>query len=133
MHISRADVERLVVEKESLSNLSAIQCHLQECPACQAELVAKLDEEESAGNPRINSNTNARIKMLDPLTSVGPASPAHLLNASPQSLHVRVSRFMLIGTLVHMRSVLGHTFGRVRYCIPAGSEFQIGVRLEVAR
>jgi hypothetical protein len=133
MHISRVDVERLVIEKEPTPSESATQCHLQGCEVCQAELVASLNEEELAGNPRINSNTAARIKMLDPLTSVGPAAPAHLLNASPQSLHVRVSRSMLIGTLVHVRSVLGHTFGRVRYCIPAGCEFQIGVKLEVAR
>jgi hypothetical protein len=130
MHLSRVDLEGLVVDQGPNPVLSALQAHLHECRACQTELVAKLKEEEAAGNPLINSNTPARIKVLDPITSVGPSAPAHLLNASSQSLHVRVSRLMLIGALVHVRSPLGQAFGSVRYCIPAGTEFQIGVKLE---
>jgi hypothetical protein len=130
MHLTRVDLERLVVEQGPNPELSAIQGHLQECAACQTELAAKLHEEEAAGNRQ--SNSAARIKILNPLTSIGPSAPAHLLNASPQSLHVRVSRLMVVGARVHVRSPLGQGFGSVRYCIPAGSEFQIGVRLEAA-
>jgi hypothetical protein len=131
MHLTSVDLERLVVEKGPDPELSAIQAHLQECTACQAELVSEMDE-EAAGNVENNSSTVACIKILDPLTSIGPSAPAHLLNASPQSLHMRVSRLMLVGSQVHVRLQLGQRSGRVRYCIPAGSEFQIGVRLETA-
>jgi len=132
MHVNRMDLERLVVDPLPNPELSAIQVHLQECQACQIALTAKLSEEEAAGNPRVNSNTAAKIKVLDPITSLGPSSPAHLMNASPQSLHVRVPRFIFIGALVHVRSSIGLAFGHVRYCIPAGPEFQIGVKLETA-
>jgi hypothetical protein len=128
MHLTRVDLERLVVEHGPDEELSAIQAHLQTCAACQAELVFKIDQ----GNIENESSTVACIKILDPLTSIGPSAPAHLLSASPQSLHMRVSRLILVGSQVHVRSPLGQRFGRVRYCIPAGSEFQIGVRLETS-
>jgi hypothetical protein len=127
MHLTRLDVERLLVSRTPDPELSAIQAHLQGCNACQTELAAKLDEEETATTPQNNST---RIKILDPITSIGPSAPAHLLNASRQALHLRVSRLMLVGARVHVRSPLGQGFGSVRYCIPAGPEFQIGVRLE---
>jgi hypothetical protein len=132
MHVSRLDLERLVVDQLPNPELSALQVHLQECRACQVELTAKLDEEE-AGSPQVNSNTAARIKVLNPITSSGPSGPAHLMNASARSLHVRVPRLIFIGALVHVRSSIGIAFGHVRYCIPVGSEFQIGVKLEAAR
>lgn len=129
MHLTRLDLERLVVEQSPDPELSAIQAHLQECAACQDELVSKI-EEETAGNVGNNSSAVACIKILDPLTSIGPSAPAQLLNASRQALHMRVSRLMLVGSQVYVRSPLGQSFGRVRYCFPVGSEFQIGVRLE---
>ena len=131
MHLTRLDLERLLVEQSPDPELSAIQVHLQECAACQAELVSKIDE-EADGNGGNNSSAVACIKILDPLTSIGPSAPAQLLNASAQSLHLRVSRLMLVGSQVHVRSPLGSAFGRVRYCFWVGSEFQIGVRLETA-
>ena len=130
MHLTPAHLERLVVEQGPDPELSAIQVHLQECRACQAELSAKLHDEEVAGNRQVNSW--ARIKILNPITSIGPSAPAYLLTASPRSLHIRVSRLMFVGARVHVRSPLGQGFGSVRYCIPAGAEFQIGVRLEAA-
>jgi hypothetical protein len=130
MHLNRLDLERLVVDDLPNPELSAIQLHLQECRACQLDLATKLDEEEeAAGNPQVVSSSEARIKVLDPITSNGPSGPAHLLNASTRSLHVRVPRSIFIGALVHVRSSIGLVFGYVRYCIPAGSGFQIGVRL----
>jgi hypothetical protein len=129
MHLTRAHLERLVVEQGPNQELSTIQTHLQECAACQTELVSKFDE-EATGNVGNNSSAVACIKILDPLTSIGPSAPAQVLKASPQALHMRVSRLMLVGSQVHVRSLLGQRFGRVRYCFPVGPEFQIGVRLE---
>jgi len=132
VHVNRRDLERLVVDPLPSPELTAIQIHLQDCQVCQIALAEKLNEEEAAGNPDINSNAAAKIKVLDPITSLGPSSPAHLMNASPRSLHVRVPRFIYVGALVHVRSSIGLSFGYVRYCIPAGAEFQIGVKLETA-
>jgi len=130
MHLTRADLESLVVEQGRDPELSAIQVHLQECAACQIELVAKLHEEEAAGNRQVSSW--ARIKILNPITSIGPSAMVYLLTASPRSLHVRVPRVVWVGARVHVLSPLVQGFGTVRYSIPAGREFQIGVRLEAA-
>ena len=112
MHISRVALERLVVAQTPSRELTALQTHLQKCRACQAELVAKLDEEEAAVNSQIDSNTAARIKVLDPITSVGPPAPAHLLSASSQGLHVRVSRSMLVGRSFTYARRSGKPLGR---------------------
>jgi hypothetical protein len=129
MHVSRFDLERLVVDQLPNVELAAIQVHLQRCSACQIELVARLDAEDAPGTPTISA---ARIKVLDPITSVGPSGPAHLLNSSQQSLHIRVPRSIFVGSFVQVRSSGGIAFGQVRYCIPAGWEFQIGVKLAEA-
>ncbi len=127
MHLSLAHLERLVVEQGPDPELSAIQAHLQECVACQTKLAANLQEEE---DPKVNSW--ARIKILNPITSIGSSAPVYLLTASPRSLHVRVPRLILVGVRVHVLSPLVQGFGTVRYSIPAGREFQIGVGLEAA-
>jgi hypothetical protein len=129
MHVSRSDLEKVVAEQRLSSELSDLRSHLQECLGCQTELVAKLHEESAEVAPT-NSNAAARIKVLDPIMSLAPSAPAHLLTASSRSLHLRVSRYIFIGALVHVRSSFGLAFGHVRYCIPAGSEFQVGVKLE---
>ncbi len=132
MHVNRGDLERLVADAAPSSELSRIRDHLHDCRTCQAELAAKLDQERMTGSAQINSNAAARIKVLDPITSLAPSAPADVLQGSPRSLHVRVSRFIYVGALVHVRSSLGLAVGQVRYCIPVGSEFQIGVKLEPA-
>ena len=123
MHLNRLDLERLVVSEGTDPELSAIQGHLNQCQTCQLELAAKLDEENAT------ANRAGRIKVLDPITSNGPARPAQIQNASAQSLHVRVPRPIVIGALVHVHSSSGTAFGKVRYCIPAGPKFQVGIKL----
>jgi hypothetical protein len=71
----------------------------------------------------------SRVKVLDPISSLGPSSPAQLMAICESGMHVRVSSSIFVGALVQVRSSDISAFGRVRYCIPAGSEFQIGVKL----
>src|SRR5579863_7667692 len=113
MHLTRADVERFVASHGVDSSLSSIQSHLQECVACQTDVTAKL--EAGASN---YSEAAARIKLLDPITSLGPSAPARLMQSSSEFVHLRVSRLMVVGSRVHVRSRLGNVFGRVWYCIP---------------
>ena len=121
MHISRCDLEKLVVGHGS--DLALLQAHLQECQTCQGEMAAELAAE---------GGSDARVKVLDPITSLGPSAPGQLLAASSTGLHLRVSRLLFVGAMVQVRSSIGTVFGRVRYCFPAGSEFQIGVKVQKA-
>jgi hypothetical protein len=120
MHVLRSDLENLVVGHGS--ELAGIQTHLQACPSCQTQVAAML-EAEHGGSP-------TRVKVLDPISSLGPSAPAKLLTISTSGLHVRVSLPVFVGALVQVHSSDLSAFGRVRYCIPAGSEFQIGVKLQ---
>jgi hypothetical protein len=122
MHVSRIDLEKLVVGHGS--NLAAIQTHLQECRTCQAEVAAML---EIGYSP-----TPTRVKVLDPITSLGPSAPAQLMAICESGMHVRVSSSIFVGALVQVRSSDVSAFGRVRYCIPVGAEFQIGVKVQKA-
>jgi len=124
MHINRADLERLVVELTSNQELSAIQAHVQECRACQIDM---LD-----GGPVEPRRQSARVKVLNPLTSNGPSRPAELLDSPSNGLHVRVQQSILIGSFVHVRLAEGALFGEVRYCIPAGSAVFPRVSFEAA-
>lgn len=76
--------------------------------------------------------TPSRVKVLDPITSLGPSAPARLMAISESGMHVRVTNPIFVGALVQVRSSEISTFGRVRYCIPVGSEFQIGVKVQKA-
>jgi len=119
MHVSRMDLEKLVVGHGS--DLADIQAHLQECQTCQNDIAAALEFEGSS---------DARVKVLDPITSLGPSGPAHVLSASSTGLHVKVYRLVFVGAMVQVRSTIGTVFGRVRYCFPAGTGFQIGVKVQ---
>jgi len=122
MHIGRSDVENLVVGHGS--ELAAIQSHLQACPACQSEVAAMLDVECSAAP--------TRVKVLDPIISLGPSAPARLMAIYGSGMHVRVPSSIFVGALVQVRSSAVSAFGRVRYCFPVGTEFQIGVKVQKA-
>jgi hypothetical protein len=120
MHVGRSEVEKLVVGHGS--ELASIQNHLHECQACQADVAAMLDVEYQP--------TPSRVKVLDPITSLGPSAPARLMAICESGMHVRVANPIFVGALVQVRSSDVLAFGRVRYCIPVGQEFQIGVKVQ---
>jgi len=121
MHVGRSEVERLVVGHGS--ELAVVQAHLQVCQTCQKELAAALDAD---------GMSDARLKVLDPITSLGPSGPAQLPATSSTGLHLRVPQIVFVGAMVQVRSSSGTVFGRVRYCFPGGAGFQIGVKLRQA-
>ena len=71
----------------------------------------------------------ATLKSLDPLTSIGPATAARIVNISHHGLKLRVDRFYLTGTLVQIMAESNIFLGRVRYCLESESGFYVGVQL----
>ena len=76
---------------------------------------------------------SARVKVLNPLTSLGPAMHAKLLSSSDNDLEVRVPRSILIGSAVQVRTSEQIVFGEVQSCEPTGAEFEIGVTVVIRR
>jgi PilZ domain len=96
--------------------------------------------EESARSPEWNGNERRcqeriqmtgpiRIKVLNPMSSTAPSGHAQLVDRSDKGLKVRVPRFITPGAVVQMRLKEAFALGEVRYCLPYGPEFHVGVRL----
>ena len=75
-------------------------------------------------------NSPARIKGLDPLTSIGPSTTGQVLDTSSNGLKLKVARAFLPGAVVQIRFQDQIVLGTVKYCIPSGAEFHIGVQLK---
>jgi hypothetical protein len=69
----------------------------------------------------------ARVKVLNPLTSIGPSIEGELLSSSDSSLAVRVPRCVFVGSMVQVRTRERVVFGHVWSSVPAGAEFEIGI------
>lgn len=86
--------------------------------------------EDRRKEPRVSENAPARVKMLHPLISTGPSIHARILNRSASGVKLQVPHSVLVGALVLIRLPDTVVFGKVRYCISAGTEFQVGVYLK---
>jgi hypothetical protein len=69
----------------------------------------------------------ARVKVVDPLLTMGPSSPAHVLRVWGTGLSLRVHCAILRGSTVQVRTSDRILFGRVQFCLPSGTEFEISV------
>jgi hypothetical protein len=72
----------------------------------------------------------ARLKVVDPLMSVGPPLQVRVLDVSTHGLKLQVPSNIFTGSLVQIHQPQRILFAQVRYCHPAGPEFQIGVHLK---
>lgn len=86
--------------------------------------------EDRRKEPRLEEDTPARLKILHPLISMGPSIHARILNRSASGVKLRVPHSVFVGALVLVRLPDGIVFGKVRYCISAGAEYQVGVYLK---
>jgi hypothetical protein len=79
---------------------------------------------------RVTLDSPARIKALDPLTSLGPSATGQILNTSISGLKLKVPRAFVPGAVVQIRFQGQIVLGTVRYCIPLENEFFVGVHLK---
>src|ERR1700722_1163727 len=81
----------------------------------------------TTGSDAQAGTTTAHVKVLDPLTSVGPAMHAELVGASHSGLHLRVPRFILVGRRSQIRTAGQVAFGEVRESVAVGAMYEIQV------
>jgi hypothetical protein len=74
----------------------------------------------------------ARVKVLDPLMTMGPSSPAFVLKTWDTGLRIKLRTAILRGSLVQVRVEGKLAFGRVQLCLPAGQEFEVSIEHEPA-
>lgn len=81
----------------------------------------------AAKHSRQDAAIAARVKVLDPLMTMGPPSPAHALAIWGNGLRLRVNRAILRGSMVQVRIGERLGYGRVQFCLPCGTEFEVSV------
>jgi hypothetical protein len=133
LHPSVEDLKRYALGQVPTSH--SIETHLLQCRTCRtilAELASgpKRTPIERRSEVRIALESPARIKALDPLTSIGPSSSGQVLNTSRTGVQLRVKRAFLPGSVVQIRFQDQIVIGTVKYCTPSGDEFQIGEQLK---
>ncbi len=72
----------------------------------------------------------ARVKVLNPLTSIGPAMHAELVDAYDGGLNLRVPRPILVGSAVQIRTRDHLAFGEVRASVAVGGTYEIQVAVK---
>jgi hypothetical protein len=90
---------------------------------------APSPEEPAEQHERITP-TPARVKVLNPLASAGPAMHAELLSFSAESVRLLVPRSILVGSTVQVRTRGNVAFGEVRSSVSTGAGFEIGVEVQ---
>ncbi len=76
------------------------------------------------------SGIRARVKVLDPMTSIGPSMEAELVGASDSDLRLRVPRWIIPGSDVQVLTPKGVVFGKAWFSIQTAAGFEIEVAVQ---
>ena len=84
---------------------------------------------ERRNEPRVSVDILARLKSLDPVTSIGPSTIARIIEISHHGLKLRAGRKLMRGASVHIMAERKIFLGKVRYCLAADEDFLLGIQL----
>jgi hypothetical protein len=132
-HASAQDLEQYVSGQLSDEDFSVVHTHIEECEECQLKLADIAIEgqwkgEEQRSEPRVAVSFPGRLKLLDPVTSVGPPHDVHVIEISRAGFKVRTPRFLIPNTLVQVHFNGSNSLGKVRYCIRADVGYFAGIK-----
>jgi hypothetical protein len=132
-HSSTQDLEEYIGGKLSTEHSSLVQSHLDECQDCQLRLAeialqVRWKDSERRSEPRIPVKFPGRLKLLDPLTSVGPPHDVEVIEISWKGLKIRTPRYLIPKSLVQLRFSGKTMLGEVRYCVKTESEYHAGIK-----
>lgn len=133
MHPRPELLEQFACQTLSPEEIPAIEDHLLVCDSCQVALLAlngALQEGERRRYVRVSVDSTAHVKILDPITSIGPACSAKVLNICWDGMQLEMDRFVCAGSSVQIRLKDRIVLGKVRYCEPNGDKFRTGIHLQ---
>jgi hypothetical protein len=133
-HSTSRELEQYVDGHLSDHDSSVVRAHLERCEECQLRLAdvaldAQWKGEESRREPRVPVDFPGRLKLLDPVTSVGPPHGVQVIEISRNGLKIRTPRFLLTKALVQIHFNGKAVLGEIRYCVKSESEYQAGIKL----
>ncbi len=115
-------------EKDS----ALVHAHLEECEECRLKLVeiaieAQWKGPEKRQEPRIRVSFSGRLKLLDPVTSIGPPHDVRVIEISRGGLKIQTLRYLIPNTLVQVHFNGSATLGKVRFCIRSENGYTAGI------
>jgi hypothetical protein len=133
-HSTSEDLERYIDGKLSAEDSAVIHTHLEQCEECQLRLgeialQVQWTGPERRSEPRVPVSFPGRLKLLDPVTSVGPPHDALVIEISRSGLKIRTPRYLIPKTLVQIHFNGKAVLGQVKYCIRTDSGFDAGIKL----
>jgi|HubBroStandDraft_6_1064221.scaffolds.fasta_scaffold1225595_1 hypothetical protein len=80
-------------------------------------------------HPRLPMDVPARVKLLNPLETMGPSKPARVIEISRSGMKVRAKGDFMIGAVIQI--IVKQTFylGTVRHTRRTDDGFDVGVQL----
>ena len=79
--------------------------------------------------PRLEVDIRARVKSLDPVTSIGPSTVGRVVEISRHGLKLRVRRPFMIGASLQILAERKMFLAKVRHCSPVEDDYHVGVLL----
>ncbi len=131
-HTSQEDLEQYVSGQLPDEASSAVHQHLEECEECQLKLAdialqSQWTGPERRSEPRVPVSFAGRLKLLDPVTSVGPPHDVQVVEISHKGFKIRTPRYLIPKTLVQVRFNGKALLGEIRYCNKMESGYLAGV------
>jgi hypothetical protein len=83
---------------------------------------------ERRTEPRLPFNFLGRLKLLDPVTSVGPPHDVRVIEISRGGFKIRTSRYLIPKTLVQVHFSGKAMLGEVRWCVRSDSGYNAGIK-----
>ena len=131
-HANIEDLEKYVTGQLPEEGSAVVREHLERCDVCQLKLAEiAMDGQwkgpERRSEPRVPVRFPGRLKLLDPVTSVGPPHDVQVIEISRTGLKVQTSLYLIPNTLIQVHFNGSSTLGRVRYCVRAESGYVAGI------
>jgi hypothetical protein len=132
-HANTEDLEQYVTGQFDEEDSAIVHQHLEKCEQCQLRLaeiamVVQYKGPERRSEPRISVNFAGRLKLLDPLTSVGPPHDVHIIEISRTGLKIQTPRYLIPNTIVQVHFNGLAKLGKVRYCSRSESGYAAGIQ-----
>jgi hypothetical protein len=133
-HASARELEQYIDGHLSAEDSSVVRTHLEECEECQLRLTDIALEGQWKGperrtEPRVPVRFSGRLKLLDPVTSVGPPHDVEVIEISRNGLKIRSPRFLITKTLVQIHFNGKTVLGEVRDCVSTDPGYYAGIKL----
>jgi hypothetical protein len=141
-HVHAEDIDAYARRRDSESKRLEIEAHLANCPSCSAKVAAAIEfsrslsymQREAAdmrASHRTPTDDPATLQVLIP-HSLDPWK-VRIRDVSRGGMCVRTPKAIDRGSRVKVKRGANISFGEVRYCVPVGDMFHVGLRLlEVA-